>query len=78
MRICDLSTGTMRLTKAAKALREQWDQTRPLWNDANAADFERDVLHPLTPQINLTLSAIHRMAQLLDKVERDCWDEEQP
>lgn len=78
MRISDLNTGTMRLTKAAKALRERWEQTRPNWSDGNAVDFERDVLIPLAPQITLTLAAIHRMAQLLEQAERDCWDDEQP
>lgn len=78
MRICDMSTGTTRLTKAAKHLRDHWEATRPAWSDRNAAEFEHDVLVPLSPQITLTLAAIHRMAHLLEEAERDCWDEEQP
>jgi hypothetical protein len=78
MRICDMNTGTMRLTKAAKLLREQWELTRPGWSDQNAVDFERDVLLPLAPQITLTLSAIHRMSHLFEQAERELWDEENP
>ena len=77
MRICDMNSGTMRLAKAAKRLREQWESTRPSWTDQNAVDFERDVLQPLSPQITLTLAVVHRMAQLLEQAERECWDDEQ-
>lgn len=78
MRICDLSSGVGRLTKATKRLREQWELTRAEWNDQNAADFERDVIAPLFPQVTLTLAAVQRMAEVLAEVERDCWDEETP
>jgi hypothetical protein len=76
MRICDMNTGAMQLTKAAKRLREQWDWARAHWRDQNAEDFDRDVLQPLAPQLTLTLARIHRMAQLLEQAERDCLDEE--
>lgn len=78
MRICDLNTGVMQLTKSAKRLREQWDLTRPFWLDQNAADFERDVLLPLSPHLTMTLAVVNRMAQLLEQAERECWDEEHP
>ena len=78
MRICDLNTGAMQLTKAAKRLREQWELTRPFWNDQNAVDFEREFLQPLSPQLTMTLAVVNRMAQLLEQAERECWDEEPP
>lgn len=78
MRVCDLNTGTMRLTKSAKRLKEEWELTRPFWSDQNAVDFEREVLQPLSPQLTLTLAVVYRMAQLLDQAERECWDEETP
>jgi hypothetical protein len=76
MRICDLHTGTIRLSKAAKQLREKWEETKPFWKDENAADFEFNHLQPLTPQLTLTLAAVNRLAALLEKAERDCWDED--
>lgn len=78
MRICDLNTGAMQLTKSAKRLREQWEKTRSLWVDQNAIDFERDVLLSLAPQLTMTLAVVNRMAQLLELAERECWDEEHP
>jgi hypothetical protein len=76
MRICDLHTGSIRLSKAAKQLHERWEETKPLWNDQNAAEFEFDYLQPLTPQLTLTLAAVNRLAALLEQVERDCLDED--
>ena len=76
MRICDLQTGTIRLSKAAKHLREKWEETKPLWNDQNAVDFEFHYVQSLTPQLTLTLAAVNRLATLLEQAERDCWDED--
>ncbi len=75
MRICDLNTGRSRLIRAAKQLREQWDETRDFWNDQNSRDFARDHLEPISPQINLMLAAIHRLAEVLEQAERECLDE---
>jgi hypothetical protein len=76
MRICDLQTGSIRLSKAAKHLREKWEETKPLWHDQNAADFEFHYYLPLTPQLTRTLAAVNRLASLFEQVERDCWDED--
>lgn len=78
MQICDMNSGAMLLTKAAKRLRTQWERTQPFWQDQNAAEFERDLLQPLGPQLSLTLARIQNMAQLLQQAERDCLDEDQP
>ena len=76
MRICDMNTGAMLLTKAAKRLKTQWELTQPFWHDQNAAEFDRDLLQPLAPQLTLTLARIQQMAQLLQQAERDCLDDE--
>jgi len=76
MRICDLQTGMIQLSKSAKQLREKWEEIKPLWNDQNAADFDYHHLQPLTPQVTLTLAAVNRLATLLAQAERDCLDED--
>lgn len=76
MRICDLQTGVIRLTKSAKKLRDQWEETKPHWDDQNATDFDHNHLQPLSPHITLTLAAVNRLAALLEQAERDCWDED--
>ena len=76
MRICDLQTGMIRLSKSAKQFRDKWEEIKPLWNDQNAADFEYHHLQPLAPQLTLTLAAVNRLSALLEQAERDCWDED--
>ena len=78
MQISDMNSGAMLLTKAAKRLRTQWERTQQFWQDQNAAEFDRELLQPLGPQLSLTLARIQNMAQLLKQAERDCLDEEQP
>ena len=74
MRLCDLSTGMGKLTKAAKRLKEQWELTKPHWRDQNAAEFEQTHLQPLSPQMTLTTAAVHRLAEIFIEIERDCAD----
>lgn len=76
MRICDLHTGVIRLTKSGKRLRDQWEETKSHWTDRNAEDFEHNHLQPLSPQLTLALAAVNRLAALLEQAERDCWDED--
>ena len=75
MRICDLQTGSIRLNRATKLLRDQWDQTSEHWDDANQRDFDQNHLQPLSPQLTLMRAAIHRLAEVLQQAERECSDE---
>lgn len=77
MRICDLQTGRIQLTRAAKKLREQWSITCENWQDSNRTAFERHHLEPLSPQITLLLAAVHRLADVLEQAERECSDEDE-
>jgi hypothetical protein len=76
MRICDLHTGAMRLTRSAKALREQWGETSEYWKDKNHDDFDAKHIQPLAPEVTLMLAAIHRLADVLAQAERELTDEE--
>lgn len=75
MRVCDLHTGSIRLGRAAKDLREQWTDTIEYWNDANRHDFERNHLQEIAPQITLMVAAINRLSEVLEKAERELTDE---
>lgn len=76
MTICDLHTGRNRLSRATKELRDQWQESKEVWNDANARDFAKQYLEPLGPQITLMLNVINRLHEVLDKAERECSDNE--
>jgi hypothetical protein len=75
MRICDLHTGAVRLTRAAKKLRDRWAAAKEHWDDQNRRDFEQNHLEPLTPDITLTLAAVQRLAEMLERAERECSDD---
>ena len=77
MRICDLHTGRIRLTRAAKQLRDQWNQTTEHWGDANCRDFDQQHLQHLAPRITLMLAAVHRLTEVFQQAERECSDEDE-
>ncbi|MBC8357200.1 MAG: hypothetical protein H8E66_34955 [Planctomycetes bacterium] len=74
MRICDLHTGSIRLTRAAKDLREQWNETSDYWKDKNRDDFDAKYIQPLTPQMTLLLAAVNSLSEVLERAERDLED----
>ncbi len=76
MKICDLHTGTGRLMRAAKTLRERWGETNAEWNDSASQQFEQAFLKPLGPEVQLTLTAIQRLAEVLEAAEKECEDPE--
>jgi hypothetical protein len=77
MNICDLHTGRNHLSRATKELRDQWQETKEVWNDANARNFAKRHLEPLGPQVTLMLNAINRLRDVLEKAERECSDDQQ-
>lgn len=74
MRICDLNTGSIRLTRAAKDLREQWNATSEYWKDKNHDDFESKYVQPLAPQLTLLQAAINSLSEVLERAERELED----
>lgn len=74
MRSCDLHTPSIRLTRAAKDLREQWNETSDYWKDKNRDDFDAKHVQPLAPQITLMLAAINALGEVLEKAERELED----
>ena len=76
MKTCDLTSGVGRMKQAMKILREQWLLTREVWTDETARKFEEQYLQPLLPQMQLTLAAVNRFAEVMEKAEKECGDEE--
>ncbi|MFV1964373.1 MAG: hypothetical protein ACC628_03040 [Pirellulaceae bacterium] len=75
MRMCDLNTGVIRLTRSAKTLRDHWLDAKEHWNDRNSREFEQTHLEPLAPEITLTLAAVQRLAEVLEQAECECSEE---
>lgn len=77
MRICDLHTGLIRLSRASKDLREQWRETCDYWNDQNRDEFDRQHIQPLGPQVTMLSAAVHRLSDVFAQAERDLLDKDQ-
>lgn len=74
MSSCDLSSGAAKLALALKHLGIKWEQAADTWSDATAKQFHEEHLVPLTPEVKQTLEAIGRLAEILDRAERDVGD----
>jgi len=74
MKICDLHTGSILLTRAAKDLREQWSETSDYWKDKNRDDFDVKHVQPLAPRISLLLAAVNSLSEVLERAERELED----
>lgn len=74
MKHCDLTSSVGRMNKAMATLREKWLQTKEHWNDAASREFEEKHLQPLIPQMQFTIAAVQRLAEVIEKAEKDCED----
>ena len=66
--------GTSRLKHAIQTLRESWQATEPLWDDAVRRRFEERYVRPLEPGVDAALLGIQKLGEILDRVRRDCSD----
>ena len=76
MKICDLHTGLIRVSRASKHLRDQWSETIDHWNDANREDFDKNYIQPLGPQVTMLVAAVHRLHDLFAQAERELSDKD--
>ena len=74
MHICDVVTGTKRVQKATKSLKEQWLWTKEYWRDQTAEKYEAEYLQPLGEKVRMTLTAVDRLTEILEEAEKDLSD----
>ncbi len=60
------------LTIASRQLQQRWDNTRILWRDRKAQEFDEVYLADLMTTVNSTMRVIEELDQLLEKVHADC------
>ena len=70
----NVMAGTNRIKHALKALRDHWVVTEATWNDSVRQRFEERYLAPLDPAIDAASIGMHKLAEVLDQVRRDCSD----
>lgn len=67
-----LDAGASKLKRSMKTLQEHWAETKSRWQDQASRKFEEDQLASLKNEVNATLSAIDRLASILDTAKREC------
>jgi hypothetical protein len=72
MIVGDLVTGAAKLSEALKNLSLHWDETKEQWQDVACRRFEEGHLTPLEPKVHLTLDAVARLADALERAQREC------
>jgi hypothetical protein len=66
--------GSHRLKHAVRSLLEHWQNTEASWNDSVREKFEERHLRPLDPACDAAVVGMQKIAEILDKVRRDCTD----
>lgn len=69
--MADLGAGIRQLDSSWQALRQRWEITRPLWNDAVTRDFERDLWALLAAQVPATQQELAKLADVIGKAQRN-------
>ena len=64
--------GSTKITYAIKNLKKQWEVARTMWLDSVAKDFETTHILPLETRVNAVSRGMDKLAEVSDKVRRDC------
>jgi len=67
-----MSAGSAKLQHALKDLRAHWDETKSLWSDQVARDFEKNHLAPLEQQSSAAIRGMAQIAEVLSRVRHEC------
>ena len=66
--------GATRLKQTTRVLRDQWFVTEGTWGDMVRQRFEERYLAPLEPAVDSAINGLQAMAEVIEKVRRDCSD----
>jgi hypothetical protein len=66
--------GSSRLKHAIRTLQDRWRETEPTWKDSVRQKFEDRYIQPLDPAVAAALIGMQKLAEVLERVRRDCSD----
>jgi hypothetical protein len=69
-----LIAGSNRVKQNMRVLRDHWLMSEAGWNDAVRQRFEDRYLSPLDPAADVAIQGMLKLAEVLDRVRRDCSD----
>jgi hypothetical protein len=72
MRGCDPDSAAAKLEMAKESLDHARAQAASQWDDPMSRSFEAQFLVPMEPKLKRALDAIHHLAEMISKAERDC------
>ena len=72
MRGWDLTTGSTRLSLAWETLQKANASAAAEWSDVTHEHFQEQYYRPLEPKVRHALDAIHRLAEVLGRAQREC------
>lgn len=61
-----------RLGGLMKELMGRWSETKVVWRDAKAAEFEKRYLAELVDSVNAAMVVLEKLDQTLAKIRKDC------
>ncbi|GAB4553550.1 MAG: hypothetical protein Tsb0013_16010 [Phycisphaerales bacterium] len=67
-----LRTAQHRLADASRSLDQKWTDLRAVWRDEAARSFEKDTISRVDPAVRHALSAMARMAEMLQRARSEC------
>ncbi len=76
MRGFDLTAGSTRLSMAWETLQKANAAAAAQWNDSTNIHFQDQYYRPLEPKVRRALDAVHRLAEVLRRAERECGPED--
>jgi hypothetical protein len=60
------------LAQAARALANEWQQTKSSWHDVKSQDFEQTYLEPLPGHVERAIMVMAEIDQILKKIRSEC------
>ena len=72
MRVGNLQSGAGQLQDALEKLLIAWEQTREVWDDARAKQFEETYLRPISEEVSMAVPAVGHMSQTMGTAVREC------
>ena len=67
-----VGVGRAKLIGATKELMLRWDKARQHWSDDQARTMQDEFLEPLERTVKSAVSAIERVAQVVERARREC------
>jgi hypothetical protein len=67
-----IGVGRAKLLGASKDLMLRWEKAKLHWSDDKARELQEEFLEPLERTVKSAVSAIERVAGVVEKARRDC------